>query len=631
MKKQFIRNAVIIVSLFGLAVWSCKDDFTEEDLVQIQAELAQQQQDHADSVAAAQQAHEDSMSLRRVNYTVTVYNASVAAANTGGRTEGLTGLNGAEVSISVNGVVQTQSTDANGMVVFENVPQGSIAGTVTMTDFSTVHFVANLYDYNDIEDPVISAGTLVPIFQLTANTATIEGRVTYEGDLLNDTEEIVPDGTVVSLNIDITDTDFILAYLSRDQGNDIGALTSIAFEGSFITTTTGGNYSINVPSSPIGLEYKISFSDFTADQNIAINNYVNGNLVRDVVTIPTLFSQSTSLAFPNDEFTNIPQIPAVLLDIDAPPPPGSGAAMSLSLIADAVDAGNGFDILAGGSGYGNFLIDVPVTVTGGDYDSSVPGATPADLRAITDGNGSVTGINVLNPGFGYRSRPTITVEGNGSGAVVVSNYASLIAPLFGTGASSGTVLSSGGSNYVLAPTADFQGIAITGDFITSSTFTNEILNGVVVNVDVPPAVLFRATPTVTFRSTPTQSPIATVDIANGQISNITILPADMGRGYNPFSLPSVNLRDLRGAGSGAVGIPRILANGNLTAIEIISHGSNYTEGLANFPNAKANFYITSLLDNGHSYNLENTVQVKSGITKVINAYYGTGIRERAIQ
>ena len=40
----------------------------------------------------------------------------------------------------------------------------------------------------------------------------------------------------------------------------------------------------------------------------------------------------------------------------------------------------------------------------------------ADLTPIVDSNGTIAGANIINPGFGYLTPPTITIEGSGSGA-----------------------------------------------------------------------------------------------------------------------------------------------------------------------------------------------------------------------
>jgi hypothetical protein len=638
MKKQFIKNFLIITGIFSVVVWSCKDDFTEEDLLTQQSEINQQNQAYADSLAAAQQAHADSMNLRRVQYTITVYNASIAAANTGGRTTGVTALDGASVSITTNGAVQTLTTDANGMVVFENVPLGSVAGTVSLADFTTVHFISNLRTPPS-SDPLLQAGTLIPLFATSGeNTATISGKATYEGNLLNNTEETVPDETVVSFMIDIEDPSFESAYLNREQAfNDLGQLSSIAFEGNFTTTTTGGAYSIELPAAPQGLVYKISFSDFTADQTIAINNYINepAGSVRDVVTIPTLFSQSRASAMTGD-YINIPVLNSVQADIAAPPASGTGAAMTAKLRATSFDAGFGHVVMASGSGYAVNSITIPVTVSGGDYDATVTGATPADMTAITDAAGRVTDLNVTNAGWGYRSRPTITVGGaGGSGAVIVSNYVSLVAPLYGdfgddTGASSGTVLTSGGSGYVVPPKALFKGITAAG-FEETVESNTEILNGSVVDV-ASPVTGFRSAPTVEFKNIKrTQSFAIVTGIFSGEITGAGINNA--GAGYNPLAPPAITFRDLKGSGANAIANLKVDLTGSLTlGVSIVSTGSGYSELMgANFPVLATPFSIKTAVGNGSVANPENFVQVKTGTTRTINAYYGTGTRERIVE
>jgi hypothetical protein len=52
---------------------------------------------------------------------------------------------------------------------------------------------------------------------------------------------------------------------------------------------------------------------------------------------------------------------------------------------------------------------------------------------------------------------------------------------------------------------------------------------------------------------------------------------------------------------------------------------------ANFPVLATPFSIKTAVGNGSVANPENFVQVKTGTTRTINAYYGTGTRERIVE
>jgi hypothetical protein len=295
----------------------------------------------------------------------------------------------------------------------------------------------------------------------------------------------------------------------------------------------------------------------------------------------------------------------------------------------------GFQIMANGSGYAANSTTIPVTVSGGDYDADVTGASPADMTAETDAAGRVTNLIITNAGFGYRSRPTITVGGAGSGAVIVSNYVSLVAPLYGdlnddTGASSGTVLTSGGSGYVVPPKVLYKGITAAG-FEETVESTTEILNGSVVDV-VATVTGFRSAPTVEFQNIKrTQSFAIVTGIFSGEITGAGINNA--GAGYNPLAPPAITFRDLKGNGANAIANLKVDLAGSLTlGVSIVSTGSGYSELMgANFPAGATPFSIKTAVSNGSVANPENFVQVKTGTTRTINAYYGTGTRERIVE
>lgn len=74
---------------------------------------------------------------------------------------------------------------------------------------------------------------------------------------------------------------------------------------------------------------------------------------------------------------------------------------------------NGFNIIAGGTGYGASA-NVTLTVSGGN-------GTGATVIGTTNASGVITGITILADGQDYDSSPTITVGGAGTGANVVYN------------------------------------------------------------------------------------------------------------------------------------------------------------------------------------------------------------------
>jgi len=116
-----------------------------------------------------------------------------------------------------------------------------------------------------------------------------------------------------------------------------------------------------------------------------------------------------------------------------------------------------FTLTNGGSGYndvgrGSTAANPTVTVTGG-------GGTGAVLEAITSTAGVVTGINVISPGYGFTTAPTITISAPAAGGTqaTVSSF-DLFSLL-------GIQQTAAGSGYYTAPTATItasSGSAVLG-------------------------------------------------------------------------------------------------------------------------------------------------------------------------
>jgi len=63
----------------------------------------------------------------------------------GSKTSKTGGLTGATVAVGgVDGTVQEATTDANGLVIFTKMREGIVAGTVTLSNFTTVNFTADI-------------------------------------------------------------------------------------------------------------------------------------------------------------------------------------------------------------------------------------------------------------------------------------------------------------------------------------------------------------------------------------------------------------------------------------------------------------------------------------------------------
>ncbi|MGB4971078.1 MAG: hypothetical protein WBO32_00375, partial [Cyclobacteriaceae bacterium] len=485
--KKFLLGSIFLLTL-SMVIWSCKDDFTAEDQLKLQAQLEQEAADAEAARQAAKDAADKSAAQEKdsVSLAIQVYNASITATSLGGRTSGVKGLTGITVALSTQGTVSTATTDADGLAIFLVQP-GSMSGTLTGTGFATANFTISVDEEEDNEgqeggERLTNASVTLPLFANTgATTARVSGPATFQGDLLNDTRESVPDGVTITFRPDQND---LRTYYINGSSNSAD-VDFYSFQGAFIATVTGGVYSIDLPVGADGLDYTRDLSDFTADQMIAINAFANSpnSDIRDVRTISTRFGPSVSGS--GDAFGTIPFVSGVQVDIAAPPAAFTTAATATAPVLNAsrVESFNGFTTVAQGTGYTVSSNTIPVTVT-------AVGGTPttaAILYATSNAGGQITGIlgNGVDPdgvgplpasdyGAGYRGRSTLAIGGGGSGAIVIADFATTLS----------TITLTGGAGYALAPNMSVRGLDVNGNNVEANG-SSTISGGVVVAIGAP--------------------------------------------------------------------------------------------------------------------------------------------------
>src|SRR5689334_9193696 len=249
MKKQKLFYACVIALFVLLAMWSCQDNFTEEDLLNKQAELG----------------------LDSIDLSILVYNASTSFTSLGDggeedpddcydcRSKSTAALSGLTVTISKNGKSVSATTDATGIALFKGLQPGTVVGSVAGTGFTTTNFVVSVKEgasANGTNEPTTNAGAVIPVFETAGpNVATVTGYATCELNLLNSTRENVPNGTKVAFSIDTSSesfTDLLSALLSLgllDESVTSASVDKLSFEGNFVATITNGAFSINLPTS----------------------------------------------------------------------------------------------------------------------------------------------------------------------------------------------------------------------------------------------------------------------------------------------------------------------------------------------------------------------------------------------
>ena len=218
---------------------------------------------------------------------------------------------------------------------------------------------------------------------------------------------------------------------------------------------------------------------------------------------------------------------------------GSGATATATVSGGAVTA---LTISDGGTGYTSAPT---VSITGG-------GGSGASVGAMLSG-GAVTALTITNGGTGYTSAPTVTITGGGgTGATATATISG--------GAVTGYALTNPGSGYTSAPTvtldpsSDIRGLDSYGSSLwlvrgsvlwemNSATATSSISSGSVGEIVLTSGGMnYIAAPTVTLTGGGGSGATATAIISNGVVTSITI--DNGGTGYTSaptvmFSLPAL--------------------------------------------------------------------------------------------
>lgn len=264
--------AILVV---GLVFTSCKkDDFTEEDAINLLNNLETE-----DYIA---------------EYTVLLVDAATNNEAVGYKSAtAVESMEGAGITLTVGDLRITQIADSIGMVTFTNIPAGLAAVNIKKAGYSEVNFVVNLQHGPGLDGMPggVKASNIIPMIPITgATTATLTGRITYESDLTNTSQEVA-NGVVVLASI---------------VPGSSPTLTSVGSEAAFEkiyygnlnmqdTTNAQGIYTITVPSTADGLQYSITVLDFEATQTLLMPT-VNGEENPGVTVATTRFGSRLGTA-----------------------------------------------------------------------------------------------------------------------------------------------------------------------------------------------------------------------------------------------------------------------------------------------------------------------------------------------
>ena len=201
-EKNLSLAVILCIGLLAFISSCVKDTFTEKDAFTEQQKLELLR----DSLQQGQELLRDS--LKKVggviNYSVGAILASDATWISNPFSKGTQQLDQVTVTISQYGKIITVTTDASGIASFKDLRIGTVNVNVKKTGYTEVYFVAVLPALPDsiyvaAYGIVCNVGTMVLVFSLTDNLATISGIATVETDLTNNAPEVAANVQVMEL------------------------------------------------------------------------------------------------------------------------------------------------------------------------------------------------------------------------------------------------------------------------------------------------------------------------------------------------------------------------------------------------------------------------------------------------
>lgn len=403
MKK--ILSYLLAVTVVSFAIVSCKDNFNERDFLNLQSKLKLKQdsitrarakagvdstskqsvQSYVNALAAAGKLLSFTVTMRDNNVPIAGVAVTISSGSAGGRSEAAS--------------VITVSTDANGNSVFDNLPFGKGAITVSKTGY--ISGSAGV-DFGGVPNPIqinipTPNGTqvyftappkqfqnaILPLFSKTGgSTATIKGNVTIETDLTNKTPEI-PQGITVMADLSalaITSSASVLITNYRFDDANLG---------SAVVSNTTGAYSLIVPATLAGTSVSLIFPVQDVTQKIAVIN-LDGAPIATGPQYRNVPSQFGTGVMPSG---SIPVV-AGAKSVYSPSPVNPGAGVKFNFT----------------------LVPRPLNASGGNWANNYNSQTSFQLgQGPTYAfNAGATQYQLTNPGAGYTSGPAMAITGGGA-------------------------------------------------------------------------------------------------------------------------------------------------------------------------------------------------------------------------
>ncbi|MBI9054439.1 MAG: hypothetical protein JEY96_11520 [Bacteroidales bacterium] len=564
--KNILKNfvfALVIVFSFN----SCEDTFTEEDAME---------------------------ALQKVDLIIAVTDKSNYDQ----------AIDGATVSTVIDGVNVEKTTDATGLVTFEDVNiGGNLNIYVTKVDYTTTFTTVNTTP-SDYRQATVSAS--VSVYSLADESlVTVKGQLTIETDLTNRTKEVVEGAEVKVYN----------QYLPNG-----GAKAFIGI------SDAEGKYEIKVPVNSTGNDYiNVRFQSL---ENISRTVGLNVNNNYSVVTQNAFYDIEG-----NNNPTDIPSVPSALITIGAPAALGTGFEISTEIdtstsrLTDATGNYWNMNMLHTGSGY------FP-DITGSDttvwvfFSPDTKGLDTARVQLTFEKNGGLVSIDgMLDYGTWngryakYSAKPTLNLNiGGGTGAEIYYNFRLYY----------NILISNNGSGYITLPTVKKTYVSLGVESInTYSLSSYAFINS--------GSIYSNSASKLSMEGRYDSAPIFTIVVDESAQANAYFIPSWMnsdstldagdyswisqGNNYEPSNPPTVTITSLAGYGSGAEFRAEVLSTGVINNLELINTGQGYARNINDFRNSGTTGNYSG---DYSSYSNSNLYNVLPGDSYTVNAYYGTG-------
>ncbi len=511
-------------------------------------------------------------------------------------------VDAATVRTVIDGITVEKTTDATGMVTFENVKIGGYLNVYVSKENYTTSFTTVNTTPSDYRQTVISSN--ISIYSLSdENLVTVKGQLTIETDLTNRTKEVVAGAEVIAYNP------------SLPSGS------TKAFVG---ISDAEGKYEIKVPVNSDG------YDDITVEHRSIDTTRTVGVSKNYVYTVET---QNALYEAEYYEATDISVVPSAVITIGAPAASGSGFELttevdtSTSLLTDATGNYWNMDILTTGSGY------FP-NITGSDttvwvfFSPDTKGLDTARVELTFEKNGGLVSIDgMLNYGTWngrnakYSAKPTIDLNvGGGTGAEIYYDFRLYY----------NVKINNNGTGYITLPTVKKTYVSYGVQNINTYSLSSYafIANGSIYadGGDILSTEgRYDSAPTFTIVDDESSQAFAYFnywDIGTDSTFNAGYSWISAGDNYDPGNPPTVTITSLASYGSGVEFRAEVSSTGVINNLELINSGNGYARNINDY---KSNGTIST---QGGDYGSTGDTyfdNVLPGEVLISNVYYGTGL------